>query len=87
MITGQATQMESGARPCVECSGRGDVVMGPACSGCGCGGKIHGLELARCPRCEGAGVELCSGCEAPSVGVAPDGENYCAACLAEEEAA
>jgi hypothetical protein len=58
------TQMESGRpaaptgpRPCTECKGSGEVVMGPACDGCGCGGRLHGVDVAVCPECEGSGRE------------------------------
>lgn len=84
MVTGQAVQIESGARPCTECGGKGDVPMGPACDGCGCGGRLHGVDVAPCPHCEGSKVEPCTMCGDPSVDRYL-GEDLCDDCLPSEE--
>lgn len=77
--------MESGARPCVECKGGKEVTLGPACPrGCGCRGKVCGVAVADCSRCEGSGVEPCDSCGEPSVDRYLSSD-LCADCLPSDE--
>lgn len=78
----QTTQMESAARPCTECEGRGVIVHRdcPHQGNCPCG-RYH---EATCARCEGSKVEPCGMCGEPSV-TRYLGEDLCAECTPPEE--
>lgn len=84
-----ATQMESGARPCIECNGSGGeerTVCPHDCYGSrtpeGCFHAVSRWE--KCSRCEGSKVEACELCGEPAT-LRYLREDLCDACAPAEE--
>lgn len=72
-------------KACVECNGEREVTLGPACSaGCGCGGRVCGVAVDACPRCEGSGVEPCDSCGEPSA-IRYLAQDLCTDCAPDED--
>lgn len=76
------TLMESGARPCTVCRGRGIVAVPVSCD---CSGRCScGSEDAPCDECEGSGRMACDHCGEPA-DIRYLGQDLCNPCAPEEE--